>query len=150
MPLATGARVLEYSTVSYPSGLALGGAIDYIERLGIERARDHAHALDARLIAGLDDLGATIVSPRDAARRNGSVLARFDGQDDTVLAHALADAGVHTSRRLGRDPVLAPRRQRLDRCRPRARRRRARHPRLSVTRQLAHRPAAASIARAPR
>lgn len=99
MPLATGARVLEYSTVSYPSGLALGRAIDYFERLGIERARDHA--LDARLIAGLDGLGATIVSPRDDRRRNGSVLARFDGHDDTVLAHALADAGVHTSRRLG-------------------------------------------------
>ena len=46
-------------------------------------------------------MGATIVSPRDDARRNGSVLARFEGHDDTVLARALAEAGVHTSRRLG-------------------------------------------------
>jgi selenocysteine lyase/cysteine desulfurase len=101
MPLASGARVLEYSTVSYPSGIALGEAITYLDRLGIERARRHAHALDARLIDGLEAMGATIVSPRDDARRNGSVLARFDGHDDTVLAKALADAGVHTSRRLG-------------------------------------------------
>jgi selenocysteine lyase/cysteine desulfurase len=101
MPLARGARVLEYSTVSYPSGLALGEAIGYLERLGIERALAHAHALDERLIAGLDAFGAVIVSPRDGARRNGSVLARFPGTDDTALALALAGAGVHVSRRLG-------------------------------------------------
>jgi selenocysteine lyase/cysteine desulfurase len=101
MPLAHGARVLEYSTVSYPSGIALGEAIGYLERLGIDRAMAHAHALDDRLIGGLDAIGATIVSPRDPGLRNGSVLARFDGHDDTALALALADAGVHVSRRLG-------------------------------------------------
>lgn len=101
MSLARGARVLEYSTVSYPSGIALGEAIGYLERLGVDRALAHAQALDARLMNGVEALGGTVVSPRDTARRNGSVLVRFAGHDDTVLARALADAGVHTSRRLG-------------------------------------------------
>jgi selenocysteine lyase/cysteine desulfurase len=87
--------------VSYPSGIALGRAIGYIERIGVEPALRHSHALADELMAGLQAMGAAIVSPGEEARRGGSVLAKFEGHDDEALAKALAGAGVHTSRRLG-------------------------------------------------
>ncbi|HET6505319.1 MAG TPA: aminotransferase class V-fold PLP-dependent enzyme [Baekduia sp.] len=101
MPLADGARRVEFSTMSYTAGQALGGAIEYLLDVGIERVAAHAAALADRLVAGLDALGAELLTPRERASRGGTVAARFPGRDGEGVAMALNRAGVIVSPRFG-------------------------------------------------
>jgi cysteine desulfurase/selenocysteine lyase len=101
MPLASSARRLEFSTMSYGAGVALGAAIEYILDLGVERILAHDLALATRLTAGLDRLGATILTPRDDWSRGGIVTARFPGHDGETVATQLNAAGVIVSPRFG-------------------------------------------------
>jgi cysteine desulfurase / selenocysteine lyase len=71
MPIAPGARGMEYSTVAYGSGIALGAAI-----------------------------GRAMV-PEDADARTGIISVRFDGWDARDLWARLDAAEVYTSARLG-------------------------------------------------
>jgi cysteine desulfurase/selenocysteine lyase len=101
IPLADGARRLEYSTPAYAAGAALTAAIEYLLELGIERILAHDLRLAALLMDGLDRLGAAILTPRDEDRRAGIVIARFPGRDGAELAGRLADEDVVVSPRLG-------------------------------------------------
>jgi selenocysteine lyase/cysteine desulfurase len=104
MPLARGARGMEFSTVAYPSGVALGAAIGYLLDLGIDRVAEHGARLADRLLEGMEALGGELVTPRDPAQRGSIVASRFGGGDHDrarALAAALADVGVYTSPRLG-------------------------------------------------
>jgi cysteine desulfurase / selenocysteine lyase len=101
MSLAPSARRLEFSTMSYGAGVALGAAIEYILDLGIDRILAHDLALATRLMTGLDNLGATILTPRDDHLRAGIVTARFPGRDGEEVASRLNEAGVIVSPRFG-------------------------------------------------
>jgi selenocysteine lyase/cysteine desulfurase len=101
MPLAPSAKRLEFSTMSYGAGVALGAALEYILDLGVERILAHDLALATRLMAGLDRLGATILTPREDAMRAGIVTARFPGHDGEAVAGRLNAAGVIVSPRFG-------------------------------------------------
>jgi selenocysteine lyase/cysteine desulfurase len=99
--MAPSARRLEFSTMSYGAGVALGAAIEYILDLGIERILAHDMALATRLKDGLDRLGATILTPRADDARAGIVTARFPGHDGEAVAGRLNDVGVIVSPRFG-------------------------------------------------
>jgi cysteine desulfurase / selenocysteine lyase len=99
LPLAPSARRLEFSTMGYGSAVALGGAIRYVLDLGVERVAAHNLALSSALIAGLDELGANVLTPRDDAARCGIVMARFPGHDGEQVAARLNEAGVIVSPR---------------------------------------------------
>jgi selenocysteine lyase/cysteine desulfurase len=99
MPFAASARRLEFSTMSYTAGQALGGAMEYILELGIDRVNEYVSALADRLIAGLDDLGAELLTPRDPASRAGTVTVRFPGHDGGSVTRALQGADVIVSPR---------------------------------------------------
>jgi selenocysteine lyase/cysteine desulfurase len=101
MPLAPTARSLEYSTMGYGSAVALGGALRYVLQLGVDRVLEHDQALAERLAAGLDRLGATVLTPRDDAHRGGIVTARYPGRDGEEVAARLNEAGVIVSPRFG-------------------------------------------------
>jgi selenocysteine lyase/cysteine desulfurase len=101
MPLAKTARSLEYSTMGYGSAVALGRALEYANELGVDRVLAHDHALAERLAAGLDALGATVLTPRDDAHRGGIVTARYPSRDGEEVAGRLNDAGVIVSPRFG-------------------------------------------------
>jgi cysteine desulfurase / selenocysteine lyase len=101
MALAPSARRLEFSTMSYGAGVALGAAMEYVLDLGIDRILAHDLALATRLIDGLDTLGATILTPRDDHSRAGIVTARFPGRDGEEVAARLNEAGVIVSPRFG-------------------------------------------------
>jgi selenocysteine lyase/cysteine desulfurase len=101
IPLANAARRLEYSTPAYAAGAALTAAVAYLLDLGIENVLEHDLALAGELRAGLERLGADVLTPAEDGRRAGIVIARFPGHEGAALAAALADAGVIVSPRLG-------------------------------------------------
>jgi selenocysteine lyase/cysteine desulfurase len=99
LTLAPSARKLEFSTMSYTAAHALGGALEYVLDLGVEHIHAHDTALARRLIAGLDGLGAEVLTPPDG--HAGTVTARFPGRDGEGVAAALNAAGVIVSPRFG-------------------------------------------------
>jgi cysteine desulfurase/selenocysteine lyase len=101
MRLPPSARKLEFSTSGYGAGVALGAAIEYMLAIGIDRALAHDLALATRLRAGLEDLGAEILTPREDDRRTGIVTARFPGRDGEEVAARLNERGIVVSPRFG-------------------------------------------------
>ena len=75
-------------------------AIELIQEIGIAETREHVTALNERLIAGIDELGGIVVTPRDAraARRPG--LHPVDRRAGARLARSTQD-GIVTSERDG-------------------------------------------------
>ncbi len=87
--------------MSYGAGVALGAAVEYILDLGMDRTLAHDLALATRLMDGLEQLGATMLTPRDIQSRAGIVTARFPGRDGEEVAARLNEAGVIVSPRFG-------------------------------------------------
>jgi len=100
MPLARGVRAMEYSTVAYGSGIALGAAIQYVLEIGVDRILEHDLRLASALVEGLRGLGASLISPLDRGLQTPIVGARFAGRDPEDLHRRLAERDVHTSLRL--------------------------------------------------
>ncbi len=67
----------------------------------MDRIEAHDRALADRLIAGLDALGAQVLTPRSPAGHAGTVSARYPGRDGEEVAMALNAAGVIVSPRFG-------------------------------------------------
>src|ERR671918_450285 len=101
MRLPPSARKLEFSTSGYGAGVALGAAIEYFLDVGIERVLEHDLALATRLRAGLEELGAEILTPVEDDHRIGIVTARFPGQDGEAVAARLNERGIVVSPRFG-------------------------------------------------
>jgi selenocysteine lyase/cysteine desulfurase len=100
MPLAPGVRAMEYSTVAYGSGIALGAAVRYLLRFGVDSILAHDLRLSSRLMDGLAALDVAVLTPREEDRRGSIVLARFPGRDARRVHEQMTGAGVHTSFRL--------------------------------------------------
>jgi cysteine desulfurase / selenocysteine lyase len=101
LPLAPGARRLEYSTMSYGAAVGLGGAIEYVLNLGISSVLEHDLALATELMLGLDELEAEVLSSRVPEHMSGIVTARFPGRDGERVATRLNGDGVVVSPRFG-------------------------------------------------
>ncbi|MBO0807839.1 MAG: aminotransferase class V-fold PLP-dependent enzyme [Actinobacteria bacterium] len=101
LPLASTARRMEYSTMSYSAAIALGRAIRYLSGLSLAEVAAHNAELAGQLADGLAGLGATLLTPRDPARRAGTVAARFPGRDGEAVAGELTRRGVIVSPRVG-------------------------------------------------
>jgi selenocysteine lyase/cysteine desulfurase len=101
LPLASTARRMEYSTMSYSAAIALGRAIRYLGGLSLADVAAHNAELASQLTDGLAGLGATLLTPRDPARRAGTVAARFPGRDGEAVAGELTRRGVIVSPRVG-------------------------------------------------
>jgi selenocysteine lyase/cysteine desulfurase len=103
-PAAT-ARRFEAGTPPVPSIYAGIAGIELMREIGIAETEAHVRALNDRLLAGLDELGARVATPRDPARR-GPLIA-VASSDDHALVDALAAEGVVTSCRDGNLRVSA-------------------------------------------
>ena len=77
-----------------------------MQEIGIAETREHVTALNERLIAGVDELGGTVVTPRDAGARaaRSSASARPTRRRSSS---ALAADGIVTSERDGNLRVSA-------------------------------------------
>ena len=101
IPLAAGLRRMEYSTPAYAAVAGLGAACEYLLKLGIEEVLEHDQHLAALLMDGLEERGATVLTPREDERRAGIVIARFPNRSGNEIFARLDKAGVIVSPRLG-------------------------------------------------
>jgi selenocysteine lyase/cysteine desulfurase len=93
-PAAT-ARRFEAGTPPVPSTYAATAGIELMQEIGIAETEAHVRDLNAMLHAGLDDLGAHVVTPREPERSGALVCIR--STDVNALVAALADEGIVTS-----------------------------------------------------
>ena len=93
------ARRFETGTPPVPSIYAGVAGLDLVSSVGVDRVERHVQELNARLDAGLDELGAQSATPRDSARRGPMTAVR--SSDEHALVAALAESGIITSCRDG-------------------------------------------------
>jgi selenocysteine lyase/cysteine desulfurase len=79
--------------------------MELMQEIGIAETREHVNALNERLIAGIDELGGTVVTPREAERRGALVCVA--STDAPALVAALGEDGIVTSDRDGNLRVSA-------------------------------------------
>lgn len=99
--MALDARRMEFSTMSYAAAVALGAAVEYLLDCEPAKVLEHNLALTGRLMEGLGELGAELLTPTADARRAGTVTARFPGVDGEAVASELNRRGVVVSPRVG-------------------------------------------------
>jgi selenocysteine lyase/cysteine desulfurase len=98
---AADARRFDAGTPPVPNIFAGIAGMSIVEAAGTAAIEAHVGALAARLLAGLDELGATVGTPRDPERRGPLVCVR--STDVGALVAALAEERIVCS---SRDPNL--------------------------------------------
>ena len=105
---AADARRFDAGTPPVPNIYAGVAGMSIIEEVGVEAIETHVRGLNTRLIEGLQELGATVVTPAEPSRRGPLVCVRSTDVDALV-----ARAGRRAHRRLlarrqppGRRPSL--------------------------------------------
>lgn len=90
-------------TPSYAGAIGLLHSMTLLEAVGTQDILDHVRGLGTHLIAGLDRLGLSVLTPRDPDRRAGIIVFRVpgDGEAQRTTAAALQKAGVVVSVRFG-------------------------------------------------
>ncbi|HHW07157.1 MAG TPA: aminotransferase class V-fold PLP-dependent enzyme [Clostridia bacterium] len=80
----------ESGTLNALGIVGLGGALDYLTQVGLDRIRAKEEALTRRLLAGLAEIpGVVVYGPRDAARQTGTVALNIQEVDNAELAYVL-------------------------------------------------------------
>jgi selenocysteine lyase/cysteine desulfurase len=97
-PAPTASR-FQSGTPPVPSIYAGIAGIELMQEIGVAETRDHVLALNSRLIDGLDELRATIATPRRPKRRGALLCVRSN--DAEALVAALGREGIVTSSRDG-------------------------------------------------
>ncbi len=89
---APGVRRFLTGTPNVPALYAATAGYDVIEEIGVDRIRVRSLALTALLMELLDDAGLEVSSPREEARRGGTVLVRTP--DDPAVHKELGERGI--------------------------------------------------------
>jgi selenocysteine lyase/cysteine desulfurase len=102
---AANARRFQSGTPPIPSIYAGIAGIELMQSIGIEETREHVLTLNAHLVAGVDELGGTVVTPtrRD---RHGALIC-IKSTDVDALVAALGRWGIVTSSRDGNVRISA-------------------------------------------
>jgi kynureninase len=90
-----GARRLEHGTPPAPVVFLAQGGLDVIAEVGVERIRARTGELSDHVIAGADEMGLPVRTPRDRAARGGVVNVGV-GPRAEEICHALLARGVCT------------------------------------------------------
>lgn len=99
------ARRFESGTPPIPAIYAGLAGIELMEEIGIAETRAHVQDLNHRLLEGLDELQATVVTPRKRDRRAALICVK--STDVEELVRALRREGIVTSSRDGNLRVSA-------------------------------------------
>ena len=103
---ASGASRFLTGTPNVPALYAATAGYDVIEEVGVQRIRERSLALTQLLIDLLDEAGFEIGSPRDPARRGGTVLVQTP--DDAAVHRELGERGIICDFRPGAGIRLGP------------------------------------------
>jgi selenocysteine lyase/cysteine desulfurase len=95
-PATTAAR-FQSGTPPVPAIYAGVAGIELMQEIGVAETRDHVLALNSRLLEGLDELRAQVVTPRRPKRRGALVCVK--SYDAPALVDALRREGIVTSSR---------------------------------------------------
>jgi selenocysteine lyase/cysteine desulfurase len=95
-PATTAAR-FQSGTPPVPAIYAGVAGIELMQEIGVAETRDHVLALNSRLLEGLDELRARVVTPRRPKRRGALVCVK--SYDAPALVDALRREGIVTSSR---------------------------------------------------
>jgi selenocysteine lyase/cysteine desulfurase len=95
-PAPTAAR-FQSGTPPIPSIYAGIAGMELMKEIGVAETRAHVLELNAHLISGLDELNATIVTPREEDRRGALICVK--STDSHALVAALGREGIVTSDR---------------------------------------------------
>jgi selenocysteine lyase/cysteine desulfurase len=93
------ARRFEAGTPPIPSIYAGIAGMELMMEIGIAETREHVLGLAERLIAGVDELGGVVATPREPERHGALICVR--STDTHALVAALAQDGIVTSDRDG-------------------------------------------------
>jgi selenocysteine lyase/cysteine desulfurase len=96
------ARRFQSGTPPVPSIYAGIAGIELMQEIGIAETRKHVNSLNERLVAGVDELGGTVVTPE----RRGALIC-IASTDVSALVAAMAERGIVTSERDGNLRVSA-------------------------------------------
>jgi selenocysteine lyase/cysteine desulfurase len=91
------ARRFQSGTPPVPAIYAGIAGMELMQEIGVAETREHVTALNERLIAGVDELGGTVVTPRDPEKRGALVC--IASTDAPGLVAALEHDGIVTSER---------------------------------------------------
>jgi selenocysteine lyase/cysteine desulfurase len=91
------ARRFELGTPPIPSIYAGIAGIELMLEIGVEETRAHVQELNHRLLEGLEELGADVVTPRERDRRGALVCVK--STDVAALEAAMRREGIVTSSR---------------------------------------------------
>ena len=97
-PAPTAAR-FQSGTPPVPAIYAGIAGVELMQEIGIAETRDHVLALNAYLLEGLDELGATVVTPREPERHGALICVK--STDANELVAVLGREGIVTSERDG-------------------------------------------------
>ena len=125
---AEGAARFLTGTPNVPALYAATAGYDMVEEVGVERIRERSQEQTALLVELLDEAGFAVGSPRDPARRGGTVVVQVPGSKrvNRELGRARRDLRLAPGRRPAPRPALlqhrrrAPLRGRADRRAQRA------------------------------
>jgi len=93
------ARRFQSGTPPVPAIYGGIAGMELMLEIGIAETRAHVNGLNERLIAGLDELGARLVTPREAEYRGALICVK--AVDAPALVSALGADGIVTSERDG-------------------------------------------------
>ncbi|MBA3843924.1 MAG: aminotransferase class V-fold PLP-dependent enzyme [Actinobacteria bacterium] len=93
------ARRFQSGTPPIPSLYAGIAGMELMMEIGVAETREHVTALNESLVAGIDELGGSLVTPRDPERRGALVC--IASTDAPELVRLLGEEGVVTSDRDG-------------------------------------------------
>ncbi len=99
------ARRFEAGTPPVPNIYAGIAGLEIVKSVGVHAIHEHVRELNELLIAGVDELGGRVVTPRDPAKR--AALIAIASTDEHALVDALAKEGIITSSRDGNLRVSA-------------------------------------------
>jgi selenocysteine lyase/cysteine desulfurase len=99
------ARRFQSGTPPVPAIYAGVAGMELMMEIGVAETREHVNALNDRLLGGVDELGGTVVTPREVERRGALIC--IASTDAPALVTALAADGIVTSERDGNLRVSA-------------------------------------------
>ena len=89
--LKTSAEKLEYANPAYGPVTALDAALEFLEKVGLDRIAQHTQALAGELREGAEALGMQMFTPPN---NPSAIVSFYHGLDHERLSRALADGGV--------------------------------------------------------